>query len=174
MNPSKSLKRLLLLAAVAFAGQTTCLPKAANAAEAYAGAMIGLGIPMGTAVDVDSGTVWGATLGLRLLPMLSVAGTYLHDGLETTIGGADFTTNQWLLEANFFDLLFMNGGVHLGSVSTETLAAKSTDLGYGLHLGFDLHLTEQVSLGAAGYWTYVTADDKYATLNLMIPVKIWF
>jgi hypothetical protein len=173
MNFSKT-KRSFLIMSLVLVGQTGFAPRAANAAEAYAGAMLGLGIPMGTAVDVDSGTVWGATLGLRLLPMLSVAGTYLHDGLETAVGGADFTTNQWLLEGNFFDLLFMNAGVHVGSVSTEIAAAKSTDLGYGFHVGFDFRLTEQVSLGAAGYWTYVTADDKYATLNLMVPLKIWF
>jgi hypothetical protein len=173
MTFSKS-KRLFLILSLALAGQGTFAATPANAAEAYAGAMLGLGIPMGTSADVDSGTVWGATLGLRLLPMLSVAGTYLHDGLETTATKTDFTTNQWLLEGNFMDFLFMNAGVHVGSVTTEVPLAKSTDLGYGFHLGFDFHLTEQVSVGAAGYWTYVTADDKYATLNLMVPVKIWF
>lgn len=143
-------------------------------AEAYAGAMIGLGIPSGTDIDLNSGTVYGATLGASVLPFFSIAATYLHDELETDLGGFDFSVDQFLAEANFFSLLFMNAGVHAGGVKTEFLGTSTTDLGLGLHLGFDFRLAEQVSVGAAGYWTYVSADDKYSTLNLMVPLKVWF
>ena len=143
-------------------------------AEAYAGAMIGLGIPMGTAVDVDNGMVYGATLGAHVLPALSVAATYLRDDFETTFGKVDFGVNQYLAEVNFFSLFFMNAGVHAGLVQTKFVGSSSDDLGFGFHLGFDFRLAEQFSIGGAGYMTWVTADDKYATLNLMIPLKFYF
>jgi|GEM_PF-1755282 len=143
-------------------------------AEGYAGVMAGLGIPMGTNVNLDSGMVLGATLGARLLPLMSIAATYLHDGLKMTNTNLDYKVDQYLAELNFFSLFFMNAGIHAGSVNTKFLGVSSSDLGYGLHLGFDFKLTDQVSIGGAGYLTYVTANNKYATLNLMVPLKIWF
>ena len=172
MTRFTTIRPCLIAFGLAFCGALG-LPSSARA-EAYAGAMIGLGIPMGTGVDVDNGMVYGATLGAHILPALSIAATYLHDDFETTIGKFDFGVNQYLAEVNFFSLFFMNAGAHAGLVQTKVIGSTSDDLGFGFHLGFDLRLAEQVSIGGAGYMTWVTADDKYATLNLMIPLKFYF
>jgi hypothetical protein len=147
-------------------------------AEAYVGALVGYGMPWGTETDVDPGLAYGATVGFKLLPEMSVGFTYLRDSWETSLGGLDYEVNHYLGELNFFSFFGLSGGLHAGPVSTKigigSINASDTDLGVGAHLGMDVKLTENVSIGGAGYWTYVTATDKYSTLNLLVPLKVWF
>jgi hypothetical protein len=146
-------------------------------AEGYIGALVGYGMPLGTEANVDPGLAYGATLGYKLLPELSVGFTFLRDDWEAT-SGLDYEVTHYLGELNFFTFFGLSGGLHAGPVSTKTTflgsSASDTDLGVGAHLGLDVKLTENISIGGAGYLTYVTATDKYSTLNLMVPLKVWF
>jgi hypothetical protein len=167
------------IAHVAFAATVACVLDTASAkAEGYVGALVGWGTPWGTETDVNSGLAYGATAGFKLLPELSIGVTYLRDNWETSAGGLDHTISHYLGEVNFFTFFGLNGGLHAGPVTTEQsygrISSSDTDLGVGAHLGLDVKLTENLSIGGAGYWTYVTATDQYSTLNLLVPLKVWF
>jgi len=142
-------------------------------AEGYLGGIVGTGSASGTAANLDSGLVLGATLGYRLVPDLGVAVTYQHSALKA--GGIDVGVSQIMAEGNFFTLLFLQGGLHAGSVTTKVGEASSTDFGVGAHLGIDVHVTDSWTVGGQVYYTYVTQEnDKHSLFNFVIPVKYWF
>ena len=144
-------------------------------ADSYIGAEIGTGAASGTAADLNSGLVLGGTLGYQLIPEFGVALTYQHSALSLASTGTSVSVSQILAEANIFSLLLLHGGLHVGDVTTSALGASSSDFGFGAHLGFDLRLTDRVSAGLGGYWTYVTeSNDKHSLFNLVLPLKFWF
>lgn len=140
----------------------------------YVGGLIGFGMPMGTGPEVDSGLAYGGTLGWKLLPTLGIAFTYLHDDLSTTLGDLDYSVDKYLFEANFFSLAGLGAGIHAGPVTTDVAGLSQTDLGLGANVGIDIMFTSGFSFGVMGYWTYILADDKYATLDILGTVRFWF
>ena len=145
-------------------------------AEGYIGGLIGYGIPL--AHDFfDPGMVYGGTIGYRLMPEMSLAFTFLQNKFELPVD--DYKVSQYLLEANFFSLVGLQAGLHAGLVKGESVLGFSPDgdIGAGVHLGMDVKLADQFSIGGAAYYTYVAADGiggAYSILNLMVPLKIWF
>ncbi len=144
-------------------------------AESYFGLQLGLGVPAGTGASQDSGFVVGATGGYRLSPELGVALTYQRAGLKITNGGQSLTESLFLAEANFFTLFFLASGVHAGLANRSIGGASSNDFGIGVHTGLDIKVTNEISVGGALYWTYVTStNDKHSLFNFVVPVKYWF
>jgi hypothetical protein len=139
-------------------------------AGAYIGALGGYGVASGTPNFTGGGLALGATAGFQLVPNLGVAATYIHDALKS--GSTDVAVSQYLVEGNFFSVLFFPSGVHIGNISTSANGSSFSDFGFGAHTGFDLMLTGSISVGAAAYWTYVTTtNDKHSLFNVLIPVK---
>lgn len=144
-------------------------------AEGFFGLELGLGVPTGTGMNQDSGLVLGATAGYRLSTDFGLALTYQHDRLRLTNGGTGISENQLLAEVNFFTLFFLASGVHFGTVTTNIGNISNTDIGFGIHSALDIKLTNEISVGGAVYWTYVTAtNDKHSLFNFLVPVKFWF
>ena len=142
-------------------------------ADAYLGVLGGYGLSSGDPAVTSGGVALGATAGFQLVPNLGVAGTYIHNAMKGS--GGDVTVSEYLVEGNFFSLLFFPSGVHLGTVNTDYNGVSSSDLGFGAHTGFDLMIMSGISVGASVYWTYVTrTDDKHSLINLLVPVKIHF
>ena len=166
---------MILTRWLAVLGLMVSLSGATAQAEAYLGVLGGLSVPAGTAYHLDSGFVWGGTLGYRLLPELGVAVTYLHEHQNISPINVDYTAQQILAEANFFTVFFLQSGIHAGTVITKVGSASSTDFGAGAHTGLDSKLMDNLSVGAAAYWTWVTqSNDKHSLFNFMIPIKLWF
>ena len=171
MTFNRSIKNSIL---ILLAVSALTVSSAAHA-EGYFGLELGLGVPAGTAFSQDSGFVYGGTAGYRLTPDLGLAITYQHDGLKFTNSGVSISENLLLAEANFFTLFFLASGVHLGSVTTNIAGISSTDLGVGVHTGLDIKVNNEISVGAALYWTYVPAtNDNHSLFNFVVPVKYWF
>ena len=169
----KQLSLTILILTSAVTALLTLTPAAK--AESYLGVELGLGVPTGTGMNQDSGIVLGATAGYRLTPDLGVALTFQHDGLKLTNGGQSISENQLLAEVNFFNLFFLASGLHLGTVYTSVAGVSSTDLGFGMHSALDIKVTNDISVGGAVYWTYVTStNDKHSLFNFVVPVKYWF
>jgi hypothetical protein len=144
-------------------------------AQGYIGGLIGMGSAPGSGVSLDSGLVYGGTLGYHLMPEMGVAFTFQHSALETSVGSIDVGVNQYMGELNFFSVVFLQGGIHAGAVNTSVAGASSTDFGFGGHLGFDINLAQQLSVGIEAYYTYVTAEnDKHSLLNFIVPIKVAF
>jgi hypothetical protein len=139
-------------------------------ADMYIGGLVGYGTNAGAGYSSDGGLALGATAGFQLVPNLGLGATYLHDALKS--GSIDIGVSQYLVEANFFSLLFFPSGVHIGSVHTSIGNASASDMGFGLHTGFDMNIAAGISVGVAAYWTYVTAEnDKHSLLNVVVPIK---
>ena len=144
-------------------------------AESYLGADIGVGSASGTSASEDSGLVLGATAGYQITPEFGVGATYLHSALGLSGTETGVSVSQFLLEANVFSLLLLQGGLHVGAVHSSISGFSTDDMGYGAHIGFDLRLTDRLSAGLGAYWTYVTQNnDKHSLFNFMIPLKVWF
>lgn len=170
---SKLTVKIMALVAVVFSLQTSMATDAK--AEGYLGGLVGYGSGLGTGPNLDGGLVLGGTLGYRLMPELGVAFTYQHAALETKVGGIDAAASQYMAEANFFTVFFLSGGLHAGVVNTKLGPVSSDDFGAGAHLGIDVKLAENVSVGVQAYYTYVTQEnDKHSLLNFTVPVKVWF
>ena len=139
-------------------------------ADAYVGGLVGYGNASGSALSTTGGVALGATVGFQLIPNLGVAATFIHDSLKS--GSVSVGVNQYLLEGNFFSALFFPSGVHFGTVNTSLLGVSTSDMGFGLHTGLDIPLMPGITVGVAGYWTYVTTtNDKHSLLNILVPVK---
>jgi hypothetical protein len=170
MKKYKSLAVLVVL--LTLSGLAT-EPKAL--ADGYLGGLIGVGSSSGDAYNTNSGLALGATLGFHLVPGFGVAGTYLHTSLNGVNGAPNVGESQLLAEANIFTLFFLQGGVHLGEVTESVGSFSTTDMGFGAHLGIDIKIVENISVGAVGYWTYDTeSNNKHSLFNLMVPLKYWF
>ncbi|MBC7384540.1 MAG: hypothetical protein H7301_00070 [Cryobacterium sp.] len=143
-------------------------------AEGYIGGLVGFGIPFGTSINYDNGSVFGGTIGYHLVPGLGIAATYQHTNLGVPLTDSNIGVDQYLGELNFFSLFGLNGGVHAGSVKEGNSLVSTTNLGFGPHLSMDFKLTNEISIGAAAYWTYVTANDKHSILDIVVPIKLWF
>ena len=169
----KQLTKILAVTVALFSATLATTPNAK--AEGYIGGLIGMGSAPGTGVGVDAGLVYGGTIGYRLVPELGFAFNFQHSALETSTGSIDYKVNQYMGELNFFTVFFLQGGVHAGAVNTSVLGVSSTDFGGGAHLGIDVKLAEQVSVGVQAYYTYVTMEnDKHSLLNFIVPIKVWF
>jgi hypothetical protein len=171
-NSKTGFKNGALLGALLLLGS---LHTPAAHAEAYFGIEGGVGSASGTFAEMNSGLVLGATAGYQLMPEFGVGLTYQHSALGISGLGTDVSVSQILAEANVFSLLLLHGGLHVGDVVTSIAGTSSSDLGLGVHLGFDIRVTEKLSAGFGAYWTYVTAsNDKHSLFNFVVPLKIWF
>jgi hypothetical protein len=139
-------------------------------ADAYIGPMVGYGLESGNgSATSNGGLALGATAGIQLVPNLGVAVTYLHN--SETYNGLDEKVSQYLAELNFFSVLFLPSGVHVGQVHTDINGATSNDLGFGAHTGVAIHLVANVTIGISGYWTYVTStDNKHSVIDIVAPI----
>jgi hypothetical protein len=142
-------------------------------AEGYVGIMGGWGFPL--AIDnIKSEPVVGATVGYKFLPEMSLAATWQHDYFKTDPGSLDFGVTQWLGEANFFSFFGLNGGLHAGIAKYDLLGVSDSDLAFGAHLGQDFLIAPAISLGISGYYSYVSANDPFSIVNVMVPLKFMF
>jgi hypothetical protein len=149
----------------------------ANALRAhpYFGLETGVSQASGTAFPLNSGFVYGATAGVEVLRTVGVGLTYQHSSLTYQDSGINTSVHQLLLEINAFSLLILNGGFHVGDVIKFENGTRTADLGFGFHAGFDAGLTEHLTIGVAGYVTFVLEkEDHHSLLNLMVPLKWWF
>jgi hypothetical protein len=139
-------------------------------ADAYIGPMVGYGLESGNGSTTSSGGLaLGGTAGIQLVPNLGVAVTYLHNSEK--FDGFDENVSMYLAELNFFSVLFLPSGVHVGQVHTDIGGATSNDLGFGVHTGFAINLVANVTIGISGYWTYVTTtDDKHSVIDIVAPI----
>ena len=155
------------LAAAAFCTLVTTQARA----DTYIGALGGYGANSGSPAYSSGGLAYGATAGFQLVPNLGVAATYIHDSMKA--GTSTVGNHEFLLEGNFFSILFFPSGVHFGNVKTTFADGSSySDFGFGAHTGFDLMLVHGISIGVSAYWTYVThTDDKHSLVNVLVPVK---
>ena len=146
-----------------------------HASNGFFGIEPGIGIGAGTAEPLDSGVVLGATAGYEFNPDFGFAVTYQHSKLGVTNTDNTENISQIFLEANAFSYLLLHGGIHLGDVITNVNGNSTGNLGVGLHVGFDLRVTERLTAGLAAYWTYVDQTaDKHSLYSLVVPLKVWF
>jgi hypothetical protein len=144
-------------------------------AHPYFGLEAGYSQPSGTAFPLNSGFVYGATAGIEVLKTVGLGLTYQHSSLTYQDSGINTSVHQLLLEVNVFSLLILNGGFHIGDVIKFENGTRTADLGFGFHTGFDASLTEHLTVGIAGYVTFVLEkEDHHSLLNLMLPLKWWF
>ena len=144
-------------------------------ADTYVGGLIGYGFDAGNVANVTGGLAVGATAGLQLVPNLGVAVTYLRNFEKFTNTTLDYGVSQYLVEFNFFSVLFFPSGVHIGQIHSDYNGATSNDLGFGLHTGFDVHIMGNMTIGGAAYWTYVTEqNNKHSVFDIVVPVKFHF
>jgi opacity protein-like surface antigen len=145
-------------------------------AEVYIGALGGYGTSSGSSYTNSGGFAWGGTAGIQLVPTLGVAVTYINDSLKRS-DNVGVTESQILGELNFFSILFLPSGVHVGNVMTSTsgYSGSTSDLGFGAHTGFEFNLVQNVTIGVAVYYTYVTTqNDHHSLIDILVPLKFHF
>jgi hypothetical protein len=144
-------------------------------AAGYFGIEGGVGEASGTAENLNSGWVFGATGGYELTPSFGLALTYQHENHSIAAQNTSVNSSQIMLEANGFSFLLLHGGLQVGDVFTTYNGYTSADLGFGAHAGFDVKLTARLTAGFSAYWTYVTeTNDKHSLFNFVVPLKVWF
>jgi hypothetical protein len=124
---------------------------------------------------MNSGIAYGATFGLELDKAVGFAVSYQHNSFAYSGSATKSTVHQLLAELNVFSLLVLNGGFHFADVLKLEPGLRTADLGFGVHIGLDVSLTNHITAGVIGYCTFVLEqEDHHSILNLMVPVKYWF
>ena len=142
--------------------------------NAYVGVETGLGITSGTYRPVNSGIAYGINAGIDT-PLIGFGLAFRHEKLTIWNTNSQQNITQFLLELNIFSYLLLNGGFQIGDIVAKTNDETSHSFGLGVHVGFDLHFTKDLTAGLGTYWTYVQQNsDKHSLFNLMIPLKYWF